>query len=74
MSDGCSGQFKSRHCVADLMNSCSKFELTQVGFHYYASHEGKNTSDTIGSIVKSVLKRGLNTLKSKLAVMMQLSI
>ena len=59
MSDGCSGQLKSRHCVADLMNSCSKFELTQVGFHYYASHEGKNTSDTKGSIVKSVLKRGV---------------
>ena len=33
MSDGCSGQFKSRHSVADLMNSCSKFELTQIGFH-----------------------------------------
>ena len=39
MSDGCSGQFKSRHSEADLMNSCTKFELTQVGFHYYASHE-----------------------------------
>ena len=59
MSDRCSGQFKSRHCVADLMNSCSKFELPQFGFHYYASHEGKNTSDTIGSIVKSALKRGM---------------
>ena len=59
MSDGCSGQFKSRHSVADLMNSCTKFELTQVGFHYYASHEGKNTSDVLGSIVKIVLKRGM---------------
>ena len=59
ISDGCSGQFKSRHCVADLMNSCSKFELTQVAFHYYASHEGKNTSDTIGLIVKSALKCGM---------------
>ena len=60
MSNGCSGPFKSRHCVADLMNSCSKFELTQVGFHYYASHEGKNTTDTtIGSIVKSELKCGM---------------
>ena len=56
MSDGCSGQFKSRHSVAELVNLCSKFEFTQVGFHCYASHEGKNTSDTIGSIVKSTLK------------------
>ena len=29
------------------------------GFHYDASHEGTNTSDTIGSIVKSVLKYGI---------------
>ena len=56
MSDGCSGQFKSRHCAAELMNSYSKFEFTQVGFQCYASHGGKNTSDTIGSIVESTLK------------------
>ena len=56
MSDGCSGQFKSRHCVVELMNSCSKLEFIQVGFHCYASHEGKKTSDTIGSIVKSALE------------------
>ena len=56
MSDGCSGQFKSKHCAAELMNSCSKFEFIQGGFHCYASHGGKNTSDTIGSIVKSALK------------------
>ena len=72
-SDGCSGQFKPRHCVANLMNSCSELELTQVGFHYYASHESKNTSDTIGLIVKSALKCGMfKYSKSKFAVMMQL--
>ena len=54
MSDGCSGQFKSRYCVAELVNS--KFEFTPVDLHCYASHEGENTSDTIGSIVKSTLK------------------
>ena len=59
MSDGCTGQFKSRNCVADLMNSCSKFELTQVGFHYNASRKGENTSKAIGSVVKSALKHGL---------------
>ena len=59
MSDGCSGQFKSRHCVADLMQASSTYDLKQVKFHYFASHEGKNTSDTIGSIVKSALKRGM---------------
>ena len=57
MSDDCSGQFKSRHYVSRLMNSCSNFE--QVGFHYYASYKGKNTSYTIGSIVKSALKHGM---------------
>ena len=72
-SDGCSGQFKPRYCVANLMNSCSELELTQVGFHYYASHESKNTSDTIGLIVKSALKCGMfKYSKSKFAVMMQL--
>ena len=76
MSDGCSGQCKSRHFVAGLMTSCSKFEVTYVGFHYYALREGKNIRDTTGSIVKNALKRGmfLNTLKSKFAVIMQLSI
>ena len=59
MSDGCFGQFKSRHCVADLMHASKTYNLKQVGFHYFASHEGKNTSDTIGSIVKSALKRGM---------------
>ena len=75
MSDGCSSQFKSRYCIAHLMNSCSKFKLTQGGFHRYASHGGKNTSDTIDSIAKSALKRVcLNTLTLKFTVMMQLSI
>ena len=47
MSDGCSGQFKSQ--MAE----------TQVGFCHYVLHEVKNTSDTIGSIVKSALKGGM---------------
>ena len=59
ISDGCSGQFKSQHSVADLMTSCSKFEFTQVGFRHYVSHEVKNTSDTTGSVVKSALKGGM---------------
>ena len=59
MSDGCNGQFKSRHCVADVMKSCSKFELTEVGFRYYASHKGKNTSDTKDLVVKNALKCGM---------------
>ena len=59
MSDGCGAQFKSRICVADLMKACKTYDLKQPAFHYFASHEGKNTSDTIGSIVKSLLQQGM---------------
>ena len=45
--------------MADLIDAPSKHNLQQAAFHYFASHEGKNTSDTIGSIVKSALKRGM---------------
>ena len=65
MTDGCAVQFKSRHCVADLMNVCRIYDLEQAAFHYFASHEGKNTSDTIGSIVKSAVKRGMFKLDSQ---------
>ena len=41
MSDGCGAQFKSRHCVADLMKTCRTYDLKPAAFHYFASHEGK---------------------------------
>ena len=49
----------SKHCVADLMDAPTKFNLQQAGFHFFASHEGKNLSDTIGSHVKAALRRGM---------------
>ena len=56
-TDGCGSQFKSRFCNADAIEWASHFE--HVGFHYYESHEGKNISDTIGSIVKCAFLRGV---------------
>ena len=51
-SDGCDGQFKSRFCVADLFNDIDKFNLKQAGFHFFESHEGKSSSDSIGAMPK----------------------
>ena len=58
-TDGCGAQFKSKHTVAELMEAPIKFNLLQAGFHFFASHEGKNLSDTIGSHVKAALRRGM---------------
>ena len=51
-SDGCSTQFKSQHCVGDLFNNIGLLQLTQAFFHYFESHEGKNSNDTTGSANK----------------------
>ena len=49
----------SHDSVADLMDATEKFNLQQAAFHFYASHEGKNLSDTIGSHIKAALQRGM---------------
>ena len=58
ISDGCSGEFKSRHCAADLVNSWSKFELHKL-VSAIMYHMKVKAIVTIGSIVKSELKRGI---------------
>ena len=58
-SYGCGGQFKSRHCIADLFTDIEKFQLSQAGFHLFESHEGKSSSDSIGSWVKCGIRRGM---------------
>ena len=59
-SDGCTARLKSGHTVADLMDApMLLFALQQACFNFFASHEGKNLSDTIGSIAKAALKRGI---------------
>lgn len=64
-SDGCAAQFSSRFATADLMNACSIYKIDQAAFHYFESHEGKNKSNTIGSIVKGAFDRGLLKDKTK---------
>ena len=58
-SDGCASQFKSCYCVADLFNDLKILDLDQASFHLFESHEGKNTSDSIGSNNKSSLRRAM---------------
>ena len=62
-SDGCKGQFKSGYCVADLFKATEKFNIKNATFNFFESHEGKSTSDTIGSIVKCAFIRA--TFKSE---------
>ena len=67
-SDVCAAQFSSKFCTADLMHANKEFDLLQSAFHYFESHEGKNKSDTIGSIVKAAFDRGLLKDKSRQVV------
>jgi hypothetical protein len=56
-SDGCKAQFKSRRAVIDLERLAAELGLDFVSFHFFASHEGKNLSDQLGSIMKAAYFR-----------------
>ena len=43
--------------MADLMKVCPRFNLEQASFDYFEANEGKNVSDTIGSIDKCAYVR-----------------
>ena len=58
-SDGCSAQFKSGYVAADLFNAPETFQINNATFNFFESHEGKSTSDSIGSIVKCAFIRGV---------------
>ena len=58
-SDGCGAQFKSKFVNHDLLQARDEFQLKNTGFCYFEAHEGKNTSDTIGSIVKCAFLKGI---------------
>jgi hypothetical protein len=58
-SDNCYGQYKSCFVVFDLLN-CQKAispNLEQVTYNFFESNEGKNLSDTLGSIGKAAFRR-----------------
>ena len=54
-SDNCSAQFKSQYYVANLFSKIGLLKLTQASFHYFESHENKNSSDSIGFTKKCFL-------------------
>lgn len=58
-TDGCASQFRSRKVNAKLLAAKDAFDLEEVAFEYFEANEGKNISDTIGSIVKCAFQRGI---------------
>ena len=58
-NDGCGAQFKSGYVVSDMFHAPKKFGIKTVTFNFFESHEGKSTSDSIGSIVKCAFIRGM---------------
>ena len=58
-SDGCAGQFRSRFVSARMWEMKKKLSLSNLSYDLFEAHEGKNTSDTIGSIVKCAFLRGM---------------
>lgn len=51
-SDTCTGQFRSKFTMLKLVQAKEDLKLESAGWSFFEAHEGKNTSDTIGSIVK----------------------
>jgi hypothetical protein len=71
-SDGCPGQYKSKFVVWDLLMAPQILSkpLKHITYNFFESHEGKNLSDTIGSIAKTAFSRatwrtnaGLDTIE-----------
>ena len=59
-SDGCSSQFRSEFCNAFCAQSCNEFNLKSTSWEYFESNEGKNISDTLGSLVKCEAQRQMD--------------
>ena len=58
-SDGCGAQYKSQFCLADLtqvpqdvLHLENNLSSNAISFHYFASHEGKSESDSLGALDK----------------------
>ena len=60
-TDGCGSQFRSRFVNVHLKKARETFELESSSFCYFEAHEGKNVSDTIGSIIKCAFTKEMNT-------------
>ena len=58
-SDGCTSQFRSWKVNADLLKSRKDFVVSHISFQYFEANEGKNLSDSIGSIVKCAFQWGI---------------
>ena len=58
-TDGCGEQFRSRFTNSYCMEANKRFNLDSTSWEYFEAHEGKNTSDTLGSIVKCAFPRAL---------------
>ena len=58
-TDGCGAQFKSRFVNIDLLKVKEVFDLESVTYSYFEAHEGKNVSDTTGSIVKCAFLKAI---------------
>ena len=57
--DGCGAQFKSKFVNSNLLKAKESFQLENASLSYFEAHEGKNASDTIGSIVKCTFLKGI---------------
>ena len=60
-TDGCAGQFRSKFVAARMFYMKEALSLSNLSNDLFEAHEGKNTSDTIGSIVKCAFLRGMYT-------------
>ena len=59
-SDGCGAQFRSQFCNSDLIAAPRDLQVKSASFHFFEANEGKNISDSAGSIAKCAYMRAVS--------------
>lgn len=58
-TDGCAGQFRSRHCLRDLSFVAEDFGVNEMIVNYGETSEFKNVTDGLGGVVKRLITNSI---------------
>ncbi|CAC5384777.1 unnamed protein product [Mytilus coruscus] len=67
-TDGCSSQYKSRHCMGDVSYSCSDFGYAKILRNYFETSHARGPQDAAGGFIKKqadlAVIRGTHVIQS----------
>ncbi|CAC5378511.1 unnamed protein product [Mytilus coruscus] len=67
-TDGCSSQYKSRHCMGDVSYSCSDFGYAKILPNYFETSHARGPQDAAGGFIKKqadlAVIRGTHVIQS----------